>query len=287
MATMIETAQTSVEAPQPKSEATASALTLESSERLSSGISLHTFSASSNCLKLFHPSGQLDLLFHEDLDPTRPARAESDRQLTFTPAFVKQSKEDGNQQIMILARNGRVTQLLGLPRLRGPLQAEVISSGGGFSDETLNSLDGAICIASGTGLAPFLAMASQNCPTSGAHLVWTINGNDFGALEFLVNSAMLEPGKWASVKVFVTSGDEVQGLIAGKAQSWWQNKFTELQEAIEGKIEFACGRMSQDDLVNSQQASPSQVLFCGNKSLEWQVKMWFLSKAPVYTTSIV
>ncbi|KAL2213898.1 hypothetical protein CC79DRAFT_1391792 [Sarocladium strictum] len=287
MATMIETAQTPKEAPQHKSGAAASTLTLESSERLSSGISLHTFSASNNCLELLHPSGQLDLLFKEDLDPTRPARVESDRQLTFTAAYLKRGDHDGNHQIMILARNGRVTQLLGLPRLQGPLQAEIISSGGGFSDETLNSLEGAICVASGTGLAPFLAMASQKCPIKGAHLVWTINGNDFGAVEFLINSGMLKPEHWASVKVFVTSGEEAFGLIAGKAQSWWQNRFTELQGKLEGKVKFACGRMSQDDLLNTQQESISQVLFCGNKSLEWQVKMWFLSKAPVHTTSIV
>jgi hypothetical protein len=226
------------------------------------------------------------LLFLEDLDPTRPSKSDAERQLTFTPAFVKQAAETGLHQIMILARNGRVTQLLGLPRLHGPLRAEVVSAGGGFPEDTLKNLEGTVCIASGTGLAPFLAVTSKGYETSAAHLVWTINGNDFGAVDSLLNSELLRPEAWASVKVFVTSGDEVQGLIAGKSMQWWQDKFSNLTNKCGGNVKFSCGRMGRDDVFETASGTPSSVLFCGNKSLEWQVKMWFLNKARVYTTSI-
>jgi hypothetical protein len=187
---------------------------------------------------------------------------------------------------MILARNGRVTQLLGLPRLKGPLRAQVLDSGGGFPEEALKHLEGTVCIASGTGLAPFLAIASRDYEIKGAHLLWTINGNDFGAVESLLSSGLLQPEAWASVGVFVTSGDEMQGLIAGKSIHWWQERLGKLQQKHQGNLAIKCGRMCQDDVLKIVSDKTSSVLFCGNKSLEWQVKMWFLNKTPVYTTSI-
>ena len=266
--------------------ASSNQLTLDSSERLSSGISLHTFSASGNSLQSFNASSHVDLLFLEDLDPTRPSQSDADRQLSFTPAYVRKCPGEATHQLIILARNGRVTQLLGLPRLHGPLKASITSSGGGFPEEALRDLEGTVCIASGTGLAPFLAVASRDYPIKGAHLLWTINGNDFGALEVLLSSNLLKPEQWSSVKVFITSGDEMQGLIAGKGTQWWQDRLGELQRRHGGDLAIKCGRMCQDDVLKTVSDKTSSVLFCGNKSLEWQVKMWFLNKAHVYTTSV-
>ncbi|KAH8175688.1 hypothetical protein LIA77_04106 [Sarocladium implicatum] len=264
-------------------------LTLESSRRLSSGLSLHTFAASKDLSSSLHPSGHIDLRLHEDLDPTRRSQtsAESDRWLTLTPCYVKHGGNGGHHQVMILARNGRTTQLLGLPRSQGPLAAEIVSSGGGFPIEALEGLQGAVCVASGSGIASMMALCSRDFYTRGSSLIYTLNGNDFEALEFLLDSKMLKPTDWASVRVFVTAGDEKQGHIAGKPVAWWQDKLAALQQRICGNISFTCGRMNKQDMTATGAGSPSRVLFCGHKSLEWEVKKWCLNHAPVYTTSIM
>lgn len=289
MPTVTQAAQAAPEAQIPLSGHGPDTLTLESSERLSSGMSLHTFSTNRLCLDAYHVSGQIDLFFHEDLDPTKRSHslAEADRQLTFTPCQVQNDEVQNRQNVQILARNGRVAQLLGLPRLHGPLRADAVSGNGGFPLNILQNLEGAICIASGTGIAPFLALGSSELETKGAHLLYTINGNDFRALEYLLDSGLLVPENWSSVNVFVTAGDEAFGLLGGKGARWWQDHFATLRNETQGNLVMTCGRMSKEHVLSSPQNKTTHVLFCGNKSLEWQVKMWFLNQAPVYTTSVI
>lgn len=261
---------------------------LESSRRLSSRISLHVFFTSAGCLDLFQPSGHIELQFPPDLDPTYGSglSTESNRLLSFTPCHLRDDAPGTGHRISILTRNGRVTQLLGLPRLNGPLTAEVAGVGGGFSQQALKNYEKTTCIASATGIAPFLALACQDRRTRDAHLLCTLNGNDFEAIEFVLNSRMLVPEDWLAVGFFLTVGSEAPGLIAGKTVDWWEAKLAGLGKQLRDKVYFSCRRMTKKDIHATVSGSEHKVLFCGSKTLEWQVRMWVLDEMPVYTTAV-
>ena len=267
-------------------------LALAVTQRLTSSISLHTFStvSSENLTRNLRPSQHITLQFAADLDPIGGPRGLSaeERCLTFTPCQLP----DSEQKLSLLARNGRVTGLIGLPRPQGPLKAELVGVGGGFASEALKRDGNFTCIAGGTGIACFLAMASgstwrQSLRHQNSSLYCSIRAEDFPIIRYLLNSRALDPSSWASIKIFVTSGQESGDLADGKSQSWWETHFSEIRQAFPKTLECKSGRMVKDDLEARLQSSDGAVLFCGSKSLEWQIKMWALGGPAVYTTERV
>jgi hypothetical protein len=186
----------------------------------------------------------------------------------------------------VLARHGRISQLLGLPRLNAPLTANIIGVGGGFPADALECTGRRICVASGAGLAPFLSLACTDDRTRNSRLICSINGSDFEAIEYLIASKILVAENWLSVMIFLTPGAEMSGLIAGKTSQWWKEKLAAFQASLTGAIHFECRRVAKDDLMSYNANSSDKVLFCGSKSLEWQVKMWMMNEIPVYTTMV-
>ncbi|KAF4959054.1 hypothetical protein FGADI_1932 [Fusarium gaditjirri] len=262
-----------------------------SSTRLTPSLSIHSFSILTNheFSRSFRPSQHLTLQFPPDLDPVSGPQNLSgqERRLSFTP-FHLQYTEDGTiESISLMARNGRVTGLLGLPRPHGPLVAKIVEVGGGYPSEILQQHGHALCIAGGTGIAPFIAMAAaKNCSRSANHpkpnLICSIRGDDFGAIEYLWNHEMLYPLDWNVVRIFVTPGEEAGGLASGKSQSWWHQRFKELSHDDSGVFRLA--RIEKEDLEGFSKYTDGPVLFCGSKQLEWQVKMWFLGKKDIHCT---
>ncbi|KAF4434901.1 hypothetical protein FACUT_7561 [Fusarium acutatum] len=264
-----------------------------SSTRLTPSLSIHTFSILTNheFSRSFRPSQHLTLQFPPDLDPVSGPQNLSDQErcLSFTP-FHLQYAEDGTiESISLMARNGRVTGLLGLPRPRGPLVAKIVEVGGGFPSEVLQQPAQASCIAGGTGIAPFIAMAAaKNCSSSTNELkpslICSIRGDDFGVVEYLWDHEMLYPRDWSVVRIFVTPGEETGGMASGKPQSWWHQRFKELLHDHNDSDVFRLGRMEKEDLEGLSRDTDGPVLFCGSKQLEWQVKMWFLGKKDIHFT---
>lgn len=252
------------------------------SRRVTAGISFHSFgetgaSSSSSSGRWLRPTQNVTLQFPADLDPAggKHGLSEADRRCTFTPCQVAR---DG---ISILTRNGRITGLLGLPRPYQTLTAEVVDVGGGFAETALTQAS--VCIAGGTGLAPFLTMED----TSSKSLFWSIRSDDFGAVEFVLKEKLLRPGDWASVSVFVTSGEDAGGLVIEKPTAWWGEAFTTLRQTYRGNINFEKRRMAVEDLAVEKKTDDPTILFCGSKSLEWQIRMWTMGKATVYCTEVV
>ncbi|KAF4954494.1 hypothetical protein FSARC_12107 [Fusarium sarcochroum] len=264
-----------------------------SSTRLTPSLSIHTFSIITNheFSRSFRPSQHLTLQFPPDLDPVSGPQNLSDQErcLSFTPFHLQYAEDGSIETISLMARNGRVTGLLGLPRPHRPLIAKIVEVGGGFPSEILQQTSQALCIAGGTGLAPFIAMAAaKNCSSSANHLkpslICSIRADDFGAIEYLWNHEMLYPRDWNLVRIFVTPGDETGGHAAGKTQRWWHQRFKELlHDHSDGGV-FSLGRMEQQDLEGFSKDTDGPVLFCGSKQLEWQVKMWFLGKRDIHCT---
>ncbi|KAM0245890.1 hypothetical protein ACHAP5_005040 [Fusarium lateritium] len=262
-----------------------------SSTRLTPSLSIHTFAvpAKHEFTRSFRPSQHLTLQFPPDLDPVAGPQnlSDKDRRLSFTPYHVHHT--DGKvESISLMARNGRVTGLLGLPRPQGPLIADVVEIGGGFSSEILDRPDQAVCIAGGTGIAPFIAMAmaKKHSPSSDTQslkpsLVCSLRGDDFGVIEYLWSSEMLCKQDWKSIQIFVTPGEESSGMAAGKPQDWWIKRF----EALDTDHDiFHLGRIEKDDLNGIVSGQEGPVLFCGSKQLQWQVKMWLLGKRDIQCT---
>ncbi|CAK7240555.1 MAG: hypothetical protein STHCBS139747_001998 [Sporothrix thermara] len=235
------------------------------------------------------PTQNVTLQFPEDLDPTggKHGMSVADRRCTFTPCHV-----DDQGQLSILTRNGRVTGLLGLPRPYQTLTAEVIGVGGGFPPEMLANARSSVCIAGGTGIAPFLTMPDYGASRK-AKLCWSVRSDDFGAIEFVLQEGLLRAEDWAEVCVFVTSGEDGTGVVAQKPAAWWQATFTALREVHPaGRLSFEKRRMNEcDPVVEGGETSDSKksVFFCGSKSLEWQVRMWAMmsSGATVYCTEVL
>jgi hypothetical protein len=263
-------------------------LVLKSSRRLSVGMALHIFSAPCECLESLPVSGHMRLELPENLDPMTGAQktSHSHRLVTFTPCHIRETDTEGLKTISVLARHGRISQLLGLPRLNAPLTANIIGVGGGFPADALACTGRRVCVASGAGLAPFLSLACTDDRTRNSPLICTINGSDFDAIEHLIASKILAAENWLSVVIFLTPGVEMSGLIAGKTSQWWKEKLATLQASLTGFVRFECRRIVKDDLMSYIVDSKDKVLFCGSKSLEWQVKMWMLNEMPVYTTMV-
>ncbi|CAG7565883.1 unnamed protein product [Fusarium equiseti] len=136
-----------------------------SSTRLTPNFSVHTFAVQANQKfnRRFRPGQHLTIQFPRDLDPVSGPQnlSEEDRRLSFTPYHVEYADNGVIETVSFMARNGRVTGLLGLPRPRDPLVAIIVQAGGGFPPPVLDSAQRLICIAGGTGIAPFITMAVE------------------------------------------------------------------------------------------------------------------------------
>lgn len=268
-------------------------LVLQSSHRLTPRLSLHTFSIP-DTLDLgqpIRPSQHVTLQFPPALDPIAGARNlnEQDRRLDFTPCHFEYDSSGSLRSFSLLSGNGRVTGLLGLPRPQGPLTAQLVSIGKGFSEDVLENAETMCCIAGGTGMSPFLALAStpqwhESEKSSSSIFYWSIRGDDFDIVEHFLQNNVLKLDKWASIRIHVTAGEEAGGLPAGKTQAWWQTRFENLKERFSGNIQFHLERMIKDDVDSLVSSSKGTIFFCGSKSLEWQVKMWTLGEAVVQCT---
>ncbi|CAM1501197.1 Fc.00g103590.m01.CDS01 [Cosmosporella sp. VM-42] len=277
----------------PNGNEVISTLTLQSSHRLAPRISLHTFSFP-NTLGLqrqIRPSQHVSLQFPPDLDSIAGSHNfnDQDRRLDFTPCYFEYDPFGDLRSFAFLAGNGRVTGLLGLPRPQGQLTAQLVDVGKGFSEEILENTTSLACIAGGTGIAPFLALASapewkQGAESASSNFTWSIRGDDFAIVEFFLDVGILQPKDWSSVYIFITSGEDVGNLPAGKPESWWQNRIRNLQDRFSGPLHFRLGRIDKEHVDTLVPLGGGSVFFCGSKSLEWQVKMWSLGAAVVHCT---
>ncbi|KAH7121422.1 hypothetical protein EDB81DRAFT_813925 [Dactylonectria macrodidyma] len=275
--------------PPPEQE---SSWTLQSSHSLTPRISLHTLTRSSYSGNVnIPPSGKVTLQFASDLDSIAGSHnlSDQDRRLDFTPCHFERDASGILSAFAFLASNGRVAGLIGLPRPQGQLTAKLIDVGDGFPSSVLISGRVKTCIAGGTGIACFLSLASgKSLPdTNGGNkskLICSIRGDDFPIIEFFLEKQMLNLVDWSFIRIFVTSGDDVDGLTAGKPESWWTTHFESLRKRLPGPLEFSLGRMTQEHMDQFLAEESTDVLFCGSKSLEWQVKMWSLGKTVVHCT---
>lgn len=271
-------------------------LTLVTSQRLSPSISLHTFSVSRyhKLLQSFRASQHIIVQLPPELDPIYGSRAlsDEDRLLSFTPCQVRKSASTGEVLISFLASNGRVTGLLGLPRPQGPLTARLTDASGGFPLDVVKSPAKLTCVAGGTGLSPFLAMATAEAwkdrgGHSSARLLCSVNVNNVRVIQHLVESKILDIAAWADVQVFVTcghgNGDDNWSLDS-QVKALQESGNRQVHEHGTGRMDVRPGRMSEADIINTVTDSKRGVLFCGSKSLEWQVKMWLLDRVPVHVT---
>jgi hypothetical protein len=206
---------------------------------------------------------------------------------------TKRNAGTAEQSISIISRNGRITSLLGLPRLNG-LTAQVLGVGGGFSTHVLDlsSPSGnVVAVAGGTGAGCFLSVTSsdkklslpplsENVYPVRNRLLWSIRGDDFRLVEYVLENELLNPHAW-STEVFVTAGEEDDGLIAGNTVRFWDDK---LQSMTRSTVKFHCRRMEEKDMFPDGEAKGDTVLFCGSKALEFQIKQWSLGRAKVYVT---
>ncbi|KAJ4245827.1 hypothetical protein NW762_013951 [Fusarium torreyae] len=265
-----------------------------SSTRLTPSLSLHTFSVQANndFRESFRPGQHLTLQFPSDLDPISGSQTLShqDRRLSFTPYHAAYAAEGGIETISLIARDGRVTGLLGLPRPNGPMTAKIIEVAGGIPPETPGYEHRGLYIAGGTGIAPFIAMATDK--TRGIilevrdtkpSLICSIRGEDFQAIEYLWNHQMLLPQDWNVLRIYITPGNESGGFTAGKSRTWWYQRFKDLAHDDHDLEIFRLGRMEKEELSNLVGDTEGQIVFCGSKQLEWQVKMWLLGKRIVHS----
>ncbi|KAM0490335.1 hypothetical protein ACHAP8_011667 [Fusarium lateritium] len=266
-----------------------------SSTRLTPSLSVHTFAVEANHSfnRSFRPGQHLTLQLPPDLDPVSGPQnlSEEDRRLSFTPYHVGYADNGVIETISLMARNGRVTGLLGLPRPHSPLVATIVQAAGGFPPAIRDSSERLICIAGGTGIAPFIAMAvaknRRNSPEDGERkpvLLCSIRGNDFGAIEYLLTHQLLHPRDWSMVRIFITNGEEGDDMIDGKSSQWWHDRLKGLSQNVCGDSGFCLRRMELRDLEPIMDKTDDPVLFCGSKQLEWQVKMWLLGTREVHCT---
>jgi ferredoxin-NADP reductase len=174
--------------------------------------------------------------------------------------------------------------MISAPRLGAVLTGALVGSGRGFPPEAFQSTHEALCIASGTGIAPFLALAESGSAMNDTHLFYSLRGSEFQLLEHMLDQKLLHMSKWKSVNVHITAGTDDNMYVGGKSSKWWENKLAKLVAETGPTFKFHCGRMSLDTIKESLTLDGKHVLFCGSKSLEWQVKMWFLNSMKVFTT---
>ena len=259
---------------------------VELSHRLTPGITLHVFSLPSRCRPFIIPGGHIEVQFGPELDPIYGARSlsENDRRLSFTPCSVKSSNATGNLSLFILAGNGRVTQMISAPRLDTVLMGTLVGSGGGFPPEAFQNTHNTLCIASGTGIAPFLTLAESGRVMNDMHLFYSLRGSEFQLFEHILDQNLLHLSSWKSVNVYVTAGTEDTVYVGGKSSKWWQEKFTDFTAKSGPTLKLHTGRMSLATFKGLFTLGSKHVLFCGGKPFEWQVKMWFLDSMRVFTT---
>ena len=270
-------------------------LTHVSSTRLTPNLSVHTFAVHANqdFNRSFRPGQHLTVQFPRDLDPVSGPQnlSEEDRRLSFTPYHVGYADDGVIETISLMARNGRVTGLLGLPRPDGPLVARIVQAGGGFPPDILDSAQRLICIAGGTGIAPFITMAAEMNRKRSVEdgekkpvLMCSIRANDFGAVEYLLTDQLLRPRDWSMVRIFITNGEEGDKMVDGKSSQWWHERLKSLSQNLDGNSGFCLRRMELRDIEPVVNETEDPVLFCGSKQLEWQVKMWLLKRGNVHCT---
>jgi hypothetical protein len=206
---------------------------------------------------------------------------------------TKRNDGTAEQSISIISRNGRITSLLGLPRLNG-LTAQVLGVGGGFSPDVLDlssSSGNLVAVAGGTGAGCFLSVTSldkkmpqppfsEDVYPVRNRLLWSIRGDDFRLVEYVLENELLNPHVW-STEVFVTAGEEDDGLITGNTVRFWEDK---LHSMTSPTVKFYCRRMDDKDMFPDGEAKGDTVLFCGSKALEFQIKQWSMGRAKVYVT---
>ena len=276
----------SEDTPIQKTRIPTTLLTLESSTRLTPSTYLHVFleaTPGSKTLKLL-PGEHVTLQFPARLDPLGGDRnlSAGQRCLRFTPCQIPSTSCPN--RLSLLAGNGRVTGLIALPRPDGQLTAELVETSGGFNFKALDTRHDLICVAGGTGIACFAAMGTAGSlkTTADKTLIWSIRGEEFGLFENVIDSGLLRREDWSRIKVFVTAGLEQSSAIGGKPHKWWLERFASYETKC--KVEFALRRMAKGDVDDMAAKKSTTVLFCGGKNLEWQVRMWALDVAKVFTT---
>lgn len=266
-----------------------SLLVHQRSHRVTPRISLHSFSTSPGSSLVLQPSQHITLQFPPDLDPILGSRglSDEDRRMAFTPCRIIQTQDGTVQSLDLLSGNGRVTGLLGLPRPQG-LTAAAVDIGGGFPQDLLDDTDAFTCVAGGTGVTGFLAMASspmwqRRAEAKSCSLLWSIRGDDFPLVEHFLKSGDLDVEAWAAIQIFVTAGEDTSGFVGGKSPSWWDAHFKTLQQQFSQRLTLHTRRITKEDLGDLK-LEKGALLFCGSKSLQWQVKMWTLGRGRVYST---
>lgn len=272
------------------SERPLAAVALSWSHRITPSTSMHQFvltSDQSTALNI-RPSQHITLQFHADFDPILGGQglAEDHRRLSFTPCDIEVNQDGLVKAITLMTTNGRVSGLMGLPRPDGPLKADIVDVGGGFTPESLAQMDeGAVCVAGGTGVACFLARAAakrrhRHEPYLPPRLCWSIRQEDFKVVQHLLESGALSPDDWSALQIFVTNGAGTPGSGAvGRGVREW------MDTAAPKGVGFFTRRMTLEDISPGMDGQGANVFFCGSKSLEWQVKMWCLNSATVHCTA--
>lgn len=215
------------------------------------------------------------------------------------------STSSGNEdEIEVITRNGFITSLIGLPRFKS-LRARVVNASGGFQ---LPSLGGnkerdeglTTAVAGGTGICVFLSLSASFSlrSTLPSVLLWSIHIDDFGLVEYLLQHHYLDPARWRAIRIFLTRGGEGVDFTSFQTCDNASKKCEVLRAQVETRaagrpvLSFHFRRMASEDLkvgheqlpgrgeTNGQEQCSSFILFCGSRSLEWQVKMWAMTMNP-------
>jgi hypothetical protein len=213
----------------------------------------------------WRPTQHIELQFPHNLDPTGTVNPELDkRRLLFTPCNAAAGGPAATillNEVKFIAGAGRIASLIGLPRFI-PLAAEVMCVGGGFYG-AFEDGKRPIAVAGGSGVAPFLAVAW------GGTLMWSVRAIDAELLR------VVDLGGWKEVKIFITGAEQHQGPALRSEVNGIANRH--------GSMEVLFRRMRFEDLTLRQ---AEDILFCGGKALEWQIKMWAMkTKSKVVTTT--
>ncbi|KAH0835986.1 hypothetical protein FOPE_04411 [Fonsecaea pedrosoi] len=235
-------------------------------------------------------------------------------------------QEAGDEAVVFITRNGSVTGLLGLPRFRS-LTVQVVGVGGGFTSEHLSTCtlsppppppSGLVCVAGGIGICAFLPSPLSPCDRDDTRtrmrraLLWSLHADDIDLVSHLLQQGLLDPCQWTTMRIFLTSGAEA---FEQKSVVSLGPKCDDIAVRVRrsgpsaATLSFTFGRMTIDDLSSAavaedgghekgettkdallaNTAGAPTILFCGSKSLEWQVKMWALKMTPpcrVHTTQL-
>jgi hypothetical protein len=233
-----------------------------------------------------------------------------------SPPTAKDSKDE--DEIEVITRNGFMTFLISLPRFTS-LCAQVTGVRGGFDLRALHGIRGQegtpTAVAGGTGICVFLSLSTSIGLSSMPPLLllWSIHINDWGLVRLLLDDQQhryLDPAKWKAIKIFLTRGSRGND-IADYIPLHRLNTISRECEALSTRaqerarvhldcdsrrdpvVSFHFRHMTSGDFVvgndkhthqstglNGPGASPPSILFCGSRSLEWQVKMWAMTMSP-------